>query len=201
MDATTLPLMEHFYSLQGEGYHTGQAAYFLRLGGCDVECTWCDVKDSWDPSFHPKVSIDNMTEWVMASGAKNCVITGGEPCMHNLQSLISALKRGKIQVWLETSGTHPISGTPDWICFSPKKFKQPLAPIYQQADELKIVVYHKSDLNWATEHAKHVKKTCLLYLQPEWSKKDQILPLLIPFIKENPHWQLSLQIHKYLSIP
>lgn len=201
MKQQTLPLMEHFYSLQGEGAHAGEAAYFLRLGGCDVECTWCDVKDSWDAHQHPQVEIEKMLEWIIKSGAKNCVITGGEPCMYNLDPLIKILTKKKIFVWIETSGTYPITGHPDWICLSPKKFKNPLDKIFTQAHELKIVVYHPSDINWAEEQAKKVSPECLKYLQPEWSKKDKIAPLIIDYIKHHPEWRLSLQIHKYISIP
>ena len=197
----TLPLMEHFYTLQGEGFHQGKAAYFLRLGGCDVGCVWCDVKESWDASKHPHYSPSTIVEAVKKTPAQLVVITGGEPLMHELGTLTTLLREQGIATHLETSGAHPLSGHWDWICLSPKKFKAPLDQVLVAAHELKVVVYHSCDLDWATEHAKKVNQTCKLYLQPEWSKREKNTPLILDFIKENPTWELSLQVHKYLNIP
>ncbi len=196
-----LPLMEHFYTLQGEGFHQGKAAYFLRLGGCDVGCVWCDVKESWDASLHPQYLPSELVAAVKKTSAQIVVITGGEPLMHELGPLTSLLQEKGLAIHLETSGAHPLSGNWDWICLSPKKFKAPLDSVLAVAHELKVVVYHKSDIDWAEEHAKKVNPTCKLYLQPEWSKREKITPLLLEYIKENPQWELSLQVHKYLNIP
>lgn len=196
-----LPLMEHFYTLQGEGFHQGKAAYFLRLGGCDVGCVWCDVKESWDASLHPQYLPSELVAAVKKTSAQLVVITGGEPLMHELGPLTSLLQEKGLATHLETSGAHPLSGNWDWICVSPKKFKAPLDSVLAVAHELKVVVYHKSDIDWAEEHAKKVNPTCKLYLQPEWSKREKITPLLLEYIKENPQWELSLQVHKYLNIP
>lgn len=193
--------MEHFYTLQGEGRYTGHAAYFIRLGGCDVGCVWCDVKESWDANAHPLVRINDMVDFVQTAHSPIAVITGGEPLMHNLDELTSLLHEKKIRTHIETSGTHPLTGKWDWICFSPKKFKAPLDEVIQVANELKVVVYNKSDLDWAEQFAARVSKDCLLYLQPEWSKEKQVTPLIIDHIKTNPKWILSLQTHKYLNIP
>jgi organic radical activating enzyme len=201
MKEYTYPLMEHFYTIQGEGFHSGKAAYFLRLGGCDVGCVWCDVKDSWEANKHPSVSMEQMLTWILESGAPNVVVTGGEPLMHNLDPLCELLKANGLNLWLETSASHPLSGIWDWICVSPKKFKQPLKEILQVADELKVVVYHSSDLEWAESHTTWLKPNCRLYLQPEWDKKDRVTPLIIRRIQEHPSWRLSLQTHKYLNIP
>lgn len=198
---TSLPVMEHFYTIQGEGYNTGRPAYFIRLGGCDVACHWCDVKDSWDAARHPQYSVNEIVNWVLSAKAPHAVITGGEPLMHPLHELTSALHQQGIKTWIETSGAHPLSGDWDWICFSPKKFKKPVNDIYQYANELKIIVYHKSDLDWALEHAAKVKEGCRLYLQPEWSKSEEMLPLMIDFVKQHTRWTLSLQTHKYMDIP
>lgn len=197
----SLPLMEHFATLQGEGRFTGHASYFLRLGGCDVGCVWCDVKESWDPNLHPKVSIEQMVDWVKASGLNIVVITGGEPLMHNLDQLTAALHQVGKRVHLETSGAYPISGTWDWICVSPKKFKSPIPAVVEQAQELKVVVYNTSDFQWAEKYASMVNSECLLYLQPEWSKTDSMYPQVVDYIKKNPKWILSMQTHKYLQIP
>lgn len=193
--------MEHFYTIQGEGANTGKPAYFLRLGGCDVGCVWCDIKESWDASKHPKVSVHQMVQWVKESGAVRCVITGGEPLMYNLEALTRQLKKNSIETLIETSGTYPFTGEFDWVCFSPKKFKNPHESIYLYADELKIIVYHKSDLYWVLEHASRVKKQCRLFLQPEWSREKEMLPLIIDFVKQHPSWTISLQTHKYMKIP
>jgi organic radical activating enzyme len=197
----TLPLMEDFYTIQGEGYYQGHAAYFIRLGGCDVGCVWCDVKESWDAEAHPKVSIDEMVKRAKDSGTEIVVITGGEPAMYDLTVLTSELKRAGLQTNIETSGAYPLTGTWDWVCFSPKKFKAPDASVYPLANELKVIVYNKSDFKWAEEFAKEVKPECELFLQPEWSKEKEMLPLIIEYVKTNPHWKVSLQIHKYMNIP
>lgn len=198
---TVYPVMEHFYTLQGEGFHTGKAAYFIRLGGCDVGCVWCDVKDSWDASKHPEMTTEEITGIAAQHSGRIAVITGGEPCMHNLTGICDALHLAGFRVHIETSGSHPLSGQLDWITLSPKKFKAPLQECLSQADELKIIVYNKSDFQWAEQHAASVKPGCRLYLQPEWSKKDQVTPLIIEYIKQHPQWQLSLQTHKYINIP
>jgi len=196
-----LPLMEHFYTIQGEGANAGRPCYFLRLGGCDVGCHWCDVKDSWEANRHPLVSVEEMTGMIRAAGAKRVVITGGEPLMHDLDRLTAAIKNIPAETYIETSGTWPMSGTFDWVCFSPKKFKKPSADIYEHADELKIIVYHTSDLAWGLEHARRLKKECRLYFQPEWSREKEMLPQIIEFVKQHPEWSISLQTHKYMNIP
>jgi organic radical activating enzyme len=193
--------MEHFFTLQGEGRYTGHASYFLRLGGCDVGCVWCDVKESWDASKHLLVDIDSMVQYVQDAGAGIAVITGGEPLMHDLAALTQALRSKGVRSHIETSGAHPMSGEFDWVCVSPKKFKSPLPEVLSMADELKVVIYHKSDLDWAEAHATKVGSNCLLYLQPEWSKSDEMTPLIIEYIKSNPRWILSLQTHKFINIP
>jgi 7-carboxy-7-deazaguanine synthase len=197
----SLPLMEHFYTLQGEGRFTGHASYFIRLGGCDVGCVWCDVKESWDASKHPLVPITEIVASVVASGTKIAVITGGEPMMHNLDTLTAMLKAQGIRTHVETSGAHPLSGTWDWICLSPKKFKAPLDEMIAAAHELKTVIYNKTDFAWAEQYAAKVSKDCLLYLQPEWSKSAEMNPMIIDYVKANPQWILSLQTHKFLNIP
>lgn len=194
------PVMEHFYTLQGEGLWTGTAAYFIRLGGCDVGCTWCDVKDSWDMSKHPLFSVDNILSWLRSTSAPVAVITGGEPMMHDLTSLTDSLHSIHIRTHIETSGTHILSGVWDWITFSPKRFKKPIEEYYQKAHELKIVIAHKNDLRWALEHGEKINENAKLYIQPEWDVRKEMEPLCIEFIKQNPRWQLSLQTHKYLGI-
>ena len=196
-----LPVMEHFYTLQGEGFHQGKAAYFIRLGGCDVGCVWCDVKDSWDASKHPMFEVESLKFEVKKTPAELVVITGGEPLMHNLDELTNELQAAGLQTNIETSGAHPLSGNWDWICLSPKKFKAPLEPILHLAHELKVVVFNKSDFDWAEKYAALVSPSCKLYLQPEWDKAAEITPLLIEYIKANPKWELSLQIHKYINVP
>lgn len=193
--------MEHFYTLQGEGFHQGRAAYFVRLGGCDVGCVWCDVKESWDMNGHPRLSVNEILEHIRQTPAKLVVITGGEPLMHNLDELTTALRTSGYETNIETSGAHPVSGHWDWICFSPKKFKEPLPEITPLANELKVVVVNKHDLTWAEKYAALVSPSCRLYLQPEWDKAAAITPLIIDYIKENPKWELSLQIHKYIQVP
>jgi 7-carboxy-7-deazaguanine synthase len=196
-----LPLMEHFYTIQGEGYHAGKAAYFLRLGGCDVGCVWCDVKESWDAALHPQVSLEDMVGFALETKAQNMVITGGEPLMYDLQYLTDYIHSKGLMAWIETSGAYPLTGSWDWVCLSPKKFKKPVKTIYEYANELKVIVYNKSDLVWAQEHAALVNEACKLYVQPEWSKAEEMLPLMIDFVKSNPEWTISLQTHKYLNIP
>jgi organic radical activating enzyme len=198
---TTYPLMESFYTLQGEGKHTGRAAYFIRLGGCDVGCVWCDVKESWDAERHPKISVEKMVEMALENPGRLAVITGGEPLIYDLGPLTDALQNAGFETNIETSGAYPLSGKWNWICVSPKKFKPPLPEVLQKADEYKVVVYHKSDLEWMAQFLPHLPTHCQLFLQPEWSKSEQILPLLIGYVKENPSWKISLQTHKYLNIP
>jgi organic radical activating enzyme len=193
--------MEHFYTIQGEGFHQGKAAYFIRLGGCDVGCVWCDVKDSWDAAKHSKMTVDSLKLLVKNTAAKLVVITGGEPLMHNLDELTAALQATGLQTNIETSGSHPLSGKWDWICLSPKKFKAPLPQVMPHANELKVVVFNKSDFDWAEQYAAQVSPACKLYLQPEWDKASVVTPLIIDYIKANPKWQLSLQVHKYINVP
>lgn len=201
---TMLPVMESFYTLQGEGYHQGKAAYFIRLGGCDVGCVWCDVKDSWDADKHPKFSVDAIVQKALAETNQLpsiAVITGGEPLMHPLDSLTKSLKAAGFQTNIETSGSHPLSGQWDWICLSPKKFKAPLPEILPRAHELKVVVFNKHDFDWAEQYAAQVNPDCKLYLQPEWDKAADVTPLIVAYIKANPQWALSLQTHKYINVP
>ena len=204
-----LPVMETFYSLQGEGFHQGKAAYFIRLGGCDVGCFWCDVKESWEATSHPQKTIEQIIEEAKTlidqrltiNSKPIFVITGGEPLLHNLDELTKSLQQNNFKTHLETSGSSTLSGFWNWICLSPKKFKEPLAEVFSAANELKIIVYNKNDFNWAEKNAAKVSSNCKLYLQPEWSKSAQITPLIIDYIKANPQWQLSLQIHKYINVP
>jgi organic radical activating enzyme len=199
MDNLLLPVMERFYTVQGEGFFAGTPAYFIRLGGCAVGCVWCDVKESWDVGAGKAYSLEEIK--VLSEGFDFIVLTGGEPAMHDLTALTDMLHKEKKYISLETSGCYELNGTVDWYTFSPKKFKKPHAEAYKKADELKVVIYHPSDLAWAEEHAKEVNDQCLLYLQPEWSKKDQLQEQIIDFITRNPRWRLSLQTHKFLNIP
>jgi 7-carboxy-7-deazaguanine synthase len=199
--AGTLPVMESFYTIQGEGFHQGKAAYFIRLAGCDVGCHWCDVKDSWDASKHPVIPVEEMVSEAAAYPGRIAVITGGEPLMHNLDLLCKTLHKKGFQTHMETSGSSPLSGSWDWITLSPKKFKAPLPEICQQANELKVVIFNKSDFAWAEKYAALANKHCRLYLQPEWDRAAEVTPLIIDYIKEHPEWQLSLQIHKYIHVP
>lgn len=199
--AVSYPIMEHFYTLQGEGAYAGYAAYFIRLGGCDVGCVWCDVKESWDAAAHPQVTVATLLNYVLESKTNRVVITGGEPCMYDLQALCNALHAHGLKVHLETSGAHEIRGNFDWVTLSPKKFKAPLASAYAKADELKIIVFNKHDFDWAREHQALVPAKTALYLQTEWEKRDTNYNLIIDFIKANPAWHLSIQTHKYLHIP
>jgi len=196
-----LPLMEEFYSLQGEGHHTGRASYFIRIGGCDVGCHWCDVKESWNAKLHPPTEVDKIVENVVKYKANTVVITGGEPLMWNLDYITKELKKRGITVHIETSGSHPISGDLDWICLSPKKQSLPLEPIYKVANELKVIIHNSSDFKFAVEQAKKVSDSCNLYLQPEWSQMEKMVPKIVDFILENPEWQASMQTHKYMNIP
>ena len=193
--------MEHFYTIQGEGFHQGKAAYFIRLAGCDVGCVWCDVKDSWDVTKHPVLNMDDLILNIEKTPAKLIVITGGEPLMHDLTYLTLALKAKGFQTNIETSGSSPLSGTWDWICLSPKKFKAPLPEILPVANELKVVIFNKSDFDWAEKYAALVSPSCKLYLQPEWDKAPIVTPMIIEYVKAHPKWELSLQIHKYINVP
>lgn len=198
---TSLPVMEAFYTLQGEGYHQGKAAYFIRLGGCDVGCVWCDVKESWDAAAHPLQEIKNIVNDALNFPGRLAVITGGEPLLHDLTALTNALHAKGFYTNIETSGSSPLSGNWDWICLSPKKFKAPLPQILPAANELKVVIFNKSDFAWAEKYAALVSPSCKLYLQPEWDKASVVTPMIIDYIKANPKWELSLQIHKYINVP
>lgn len=201
MEPVRYPLMEHFYTIQGEGANTGKAAYFLRLGGCDVGCVWCDVKESWDASVHPQAEVGQIVQWVVDAGARIAVVTGGEPCMYDLQPLTDALSSAGIETFLESSGAYPVTGDWNWICISPKKFKGPLAESLMKADELKVIVYNRHDLEWAEQHASVVPAGCQLFLQPEYSVLDKMAPVIVEYVKHNPQWRISLQTHKILNIP
>jgi organic radical activating enzyme len=196
-----LPIMEHFFTIQGEGTYSGRAAYFVRLAGCDIGCVWCDVKESWDSELHPILGIDYLVSEIEKTTVDFVVITGGEPALYDLTFLIKKLKTLKIEVAIETSGCYELKGIVDWYCFSPKKFKAPCEEAYQLANELKIIINHASDIAWAEKHAEKVKPSCKLYLQPEWSKSDSLLPLIIEFVKSNNKWRISLQTHKFMHIP
>ncbi len=196
-----LPLMEEFYTIQGEGFNTGKAAYFIRIGGCDVGCHWCDVKESWDANLHPLTPIEKIAENLVQYKAQSVVVTGGEPLIYNLAGLTRLLKENNIETFIETSGAYALSGTWDWICLSPKKTMAPLPEIYKKANELKVIVFNQNDFKWAEEQAQKVGENCYLYLQPEWSKHAQLLPQIIEFVKNNPKWMISLQTHKYMNIP
>jgi 7-carboxy-7-deazaguanine synthase len=197
----SLPVMEQFYTIQGEGIYSGYAGWFIRLAGCDVGCVWCDVKDSWDATGYPLLTPEDLAEEAVRSGADRVIITGGEPCMYDLTNLTQALQKRNLIIHLETSGAWPITGNIDWICISPKKFKKPITSELNKADELKIIVFNQSDFKWAETHAAFVNKNCKLLLQPEWDKSIEMLPLIIDYVKKNPHWQISLQTHKYMQIP
>lgn len=196
-----LPVMEAFYTIQGEGFHQGRAAYFIRLGGCDVGCVWCDVKESWDASQHPQLSIEQIVTDAQLHPGRLAVITGGEPLLHNLDELTRQLHNAGFETNIETSGSSPLSGEWDWICLSPKKFKAPLPAILPQASELKVVIFNKHDFEWAETYAAQVDPGCKLYLQPEWNKAAEMTPLIIDYIKAHPQWELSLQVHKYINVP
>ncbi len=198
--------MEHFYTIQGEGFHQGKAAYFIRLGGCDVGCVWCDVKDSWDADKHPKYSIEEIADFASTASQNQdnhviAVVTGGEPLLHQLDQLTTVLHEKGFSTNIETSGSSPLSGNWDWVCLSPKKFKAPLPEVIAVADELKVVVFNQSDFLWAEQFAAQVPAGCKLYLQPEWDKAATVTPLIIEYIKQHPQWRISLQIHKYINVP
>lgn len=190
-----------FYSLQGEGFHQGRAAFFIRLAGCDVGCVWCDVKESWDATKHPVLSIEKIVEAAKAQPGRLAIVTGGEPLLYNLDALTTALKEAGFETNIETSGSSPMSGKWDWVCLSPKKFKAPMEENISLASELKVVIFNKHDFDWAETYAKQVSPSCKLYLQPEWDKSTQITPLVIEYIKANPRWELSAQLHKYIQVP
>ena len=196
-----LPLMEDFYTIQGEGFHTGKPAYFTRIGGCDVGCSWCDVKESWNAGLWPLTKTDEIIERIEKCPAKSVVVTGGEPLMYNLDYFCSELKKRGFKTYLETSGSHPLSGEWDWICLSPKKNSPPLPEIYTKADELKVIIKSKGDFAWAEKSAEKIVENCYLLLQPEWSKRNIILPEIVEYVKANPKWRISLQSHKYIGIP
>ncbi len=202
MDAgRILPLVEQFHTIQGEGYHTGRAAYFIRLGGCDIGCHWCDTKLSWNPDLFPPVAAEEIVEKAQASGSRDIVITGGEPLMYDLTFLTSLLNKAGFTIFLETSGAHPLRGRFDWICLSPKQDKPPLPEIFGKADELKVIIEKEEDITWAEENAVMVRQGCHLFLQPEWSRRREILPAIIEYVKGHPSWRISLQTHKYMRIP
>ena len=196
-----LPLMEAFYTIQGEGFHSGKSAYFLRIGGCDVGCHWCDVKESWDAALHPPTHIKKMQEEMSLFSVDTVVVTGGEPLMWDMNPLTDLLHQKGLQVHIETSGAYPLSGSFDWICLSPKKTMPPKAELLSEADELKVIIHNKHDFKWAEQYADQVKEGCYLYLQPEWSKASEIMEEIVEFVKENPKWSVSLQTHKYMNIP
>ena len=196
-----LPLIQEFYTIQGEGYHAGKAAYFIRIGGCDIGCSWCDTKVSWNADLHTLAKTDNIIEKAYLSEAKSIVVTGGEPLSYDLNYLSKKAREKNLETFIETSGAYELSGKWDWICLSPKKQKPPVPENYKHADELKIIVFDDSDIKWAEECSKKVSKDCKLYLQPEWSTKEINTPKIVDYVKKNPKWNLSVQLHKYLQIP
>jgi len=201
VEGNNLPVVEEFFSLQGEGFQTGRAAYFIRLGGCDIGCSWCDSRFSWNPGIHPVIETGTLIEHVLESGADSVVVTGGEPLMWNLDLLCDGLKKKNISTFIETSGAYPLSGKWDWICMSPKKNMPPSAEICNMADELKVIIQDEDDFEWAEKYKELVRKDCRLYLQPEWSRFEKIVPEIVKYIKKNPEWRISLQVHKYMHIP
>ncbi len=196
-----LPLVEDFYTIQGEGYHTGKAAYFIRLGGCDVGCRWCDAKYTWNPRLYPPVEVATIVARATACAAQAVVVTGGEPLLYPLGVLTSELHARGLELFLETSGSHPFSGEFDWVCLSPKRQQPPLEEAYVRADELKVIVERAEDFAWAEQNAARVRPECRLYVQPEWSVSEQVMPLLVEYVKANPRWNISIQSHKYMHIP
>jgi len=196
-----LPLVEEFYTLQGEGYHTGKAAYFIRIGGCDIGCRWCDSKTSWNPNIHPLVSIDSIVSNALKTAANAVVVTGGEPSLFNLEPLTAKLKTHGIKTFIETAGVQKLTGSWDWICLSPKRNSPPLGEFYAIANELKVIIYDDADYLWAEESASKVSKDCMLYLQSEWSKYQQNIPIIVEYVKTYPKWNVSLQSHKFMHIP
>lgn len=200
-EGVVLPIMEEFYTIQGEGFHTGKPAYFIRIGGCDVGCHWCDVKESWDASVHPLVEVAEVVDNAVEQPSNTVVITGGEPLIFNLSELCSQLNNNGLQVHVETSGAHSFSGKFNWVCLSPKKNSPPLLEYYNLADELKVIVYNRHDFEWANEHASRVSENCKLYLQPEWSRREEMMPAIVDYVMKNPKWNISIQTHKYMNIP
>jgi 7-carboxy-7-deazaguanine synthase len=200
-EGALLPLMEEFYTIQGEGFHSGKPAYFIRIGGCDVGCHWCDVKESWDASLHPLTRTEDIVSNAMKFPAKAVVVTGGEPLMYNLKKLTDSLKAQGAETYLETSGAYPLSGSWDWICLSPKKTGVPLPEVLAKANELKVIIHNKDDIRWAEQNAAKVSAGCRLFLQPEWSKRAGIMPLITQYVMDHPEWNISLQAHKYMGIP
>lgn len=196
-----LPIMESFFTIQGEGSHSGKAAYFIRLGGCDVGCVWCDVKESWEAADHPMLEVSKIVEDAKGSGAEIVVVTGGEPFMYDLTFLCQELRKVGLKTHVETAGVYKLTGVWDWICFSPKKFKAPIQEYYNKSDELKVIAFNDSDLIWAEGHAEKCQSEMQLFMQPEWSKRDKMMPLIVDHVKQNPKWRISLQTHKYLNIP
>ncbi len=197
---TSLPVMEMFYSVQGEGAYQGKAAYFVRLAGCDVGCVWCDVKDSWDASDHPVMEVTSIVDEIAKTPAEIVIVTGGEPLMYDLNVLSSSIKEIGLSTHIETSGAHPLTGSWDWVTFSPKRFKKPVEKFGYYADELKVIIFNKSDFAFAEEHGHTVNYLCDLYIQPEWGREEEMLPLMVEYVKEHPQWRISLQIHKYMEI-
>ena len=200
-DGTTLPIVEDFYTLQGEGYHTGKPAYFIRVGGCDVGCRWCDTKFSWRADLHPLIEVDKIINKILETPSNAVVITGGEPLSYNLDYFTNKLQEHNIETFLETSGAHQLSGIWDWICLSPKKEIPPLENILTLSNELKVIIYNQDDLLWAEKNAKKMNKDCLLFLQPEWSRYEENIEMIVEYIKKNPKWRISLQAHKFMHIP
>jgi len=196
-----LPVMEHFYTVQGEGHHMGTPAYFVRIGGCDVGCHWCDVKESWNAALHPLTDVESVVELASSHPSRTVVITGGEPLIYNLDHLTHRLHQQGMNIHLETSGAYPFSGTFDWTCLSPKKTSPPKTDVYSRADELKVIIHNRHDFAWAEQHAQQVRPECLLYLQPEWSRREAVMQDVVAYVKENPKWRISLQSHKYMNIP
>lgn len=200
-EGRNLPLVEDFYSIQGEGFHTGKPAYFIRLGGCDIGCKWCDSPFTWNPDIHPLVPVEEIIEKAISSGADSVVVTGGEPLMWNLDLLCRGLKENKMKTFLETSGTYMLSGIWDWICVSPKQSRKPFEEVCRKADELKVIIGEEKDFRWAEDCSKDVGKSCMLYLQPEWKRFKGIMPSIVEYVKRNPSWRISLQAHKFMKIP
>jgi 7-carboxy-7-deazaguanine synthase len=201
LEGKILPLMEDFYTIQGEGFNTGKAAYFIRLGGCDMGCWWCDVKESWDAAIHPLTDTDEIIARAKSHPAKAVVVTGGEPVLYNLDYLCKGLHKEGIEIFLETAGVRSLSGKWDWICLSPKKGSLPLPEFFEMAHELKVIIANESDIKWAELNSQKVGKNCHLYLQPEWSRIDKVMPIVIEYVKVHPEWKISLQTHKYMNIP
>lgn len=196
-----LPLVEDFYTIQGEGYHAGKPAYFIRLGGCDVGCSWCDAKYTWNPALYPPTDVQEVIDRALSCPAQAIVITGGEPLLYPLKHLTETLRAHRLEIFLETSGSHPFSGCFDWICLSPKRKQPPLAEAFDRADELKVIIEKEEDFAWAEENARRVGRNCRLYLQPEWSRSEEMMPRIVEYAKSHPAWSISIQTHKYMHIP